>query len=226
MKRPDILVVDDEPQIQKLLEVVLSNSEMSVRIAPNGSLGIQQTASSAPDLVILDLNLPDRNGHEVIRQVRQWYERPIIVLSVNNDEETVVKALDLGATDYLSKPFRTGELLARIRACLRGSTTNNAHPVIQSSNFQIDLAAMAVKRSGELLHLTAKEFQLLAYMARNEGRVLTHRQLLREVWGVGHQTDTQYLRVFVVQLRKKLEIDPSNPVHIITESGIGYRFCL
>lgn len=226
MNRPVVLVVDDEQQIQKLLDIVLTSNDLAVRMASTGTEAVQQVASNPPDLILLDLNLPDRSGMDVLRQLRQWYARPILVLSVVDDEDVVIQALDLGATDYLTKPFRSGELLARIRSCLRRDSVRSAQPIIQASDLTIDLVAMAVKRKGDLIHLTSTEFQLLAYMARNEGRVLTHRQLLREVWGVGHQTDTQYLRVFVAQLRKKLEVDASNPSHIVTESGIGYRFCL
>lgn len=225
MNRPEVLVIDDEPQIQRLLEVVLSTNGMAARTAATGTEGIRLAASHPPDLVLLDINLPDMNGQEVLRQLRQWYTRPVIMLSVLNDEQGVVQALDNGATDYLTKPFRTGELLARMRSCMRRQATDNAEPTISIGDLVLDLAAMSVRRSGELIHLTSTEFHLLALMARNEGRVLTHRHLLREVWGVGHQDDTQYLRVFVAQLRKKLEVDPSRPAHIITESGVGYRFC-
>jgi two-component system KDP operon response regulator KdpE len=198
---------------------------MAAQTASTGTEGIRLAASHPPDLILLDINLPDMNGQEVLRQLRQWYTRPVIMLSVLNDEQGVVQALDNGATDYLTKPFRTGELLARMRSCMRRQAADPGNPVIRIGDLEIDLAAMAVRRNGELIHLTSTEFHLLSLMASNEGRVLTHRHLLREVWGVGHQDDTQYLRVFVAQLRKKLEADPARPAHIITESGVGYRFC-
>jgi two-component system KDP operon response regulator KdpE len=224
MNKPGILIIDDEPQIRKLLEIMLENSNYKVCQAATGKEGIIMAASHPPEAILLDLCLPDKSGHEVLKELRMWYNKPIIILSVQNNEEDVVKALDNGATDYLTKPFRTGELLARIRSAQRRTTTEEAEPVLIFNSLEIDLAARTVKRSGEIIKLTATEFSLLALLCINEGRALTHQFILKEIWGVGYQTETQYLRVFVAQLRKKLEDDPNNPKHIITESGIGYRF--
>lgn len=224
MNKPSLLIIDDEPQIRKLLEIVLESNGYKPCQAAGGKDGIIMAASHPPDLILLDLGLPDKSGHEVLKELRSWYARPIIILSVQNSEEDIVKALDNGATDYLSKPFRTGELLARIRSALRRSATPGSEPVLAFGNLEIDLASRTVKRNGEPVKLTATEFSLLSLLAINDGRALTHQFILKEIWGVGYQTETQYLRVFVAQLRKKLEDDPNKPKHIITESGIGYRF--
>jgi two-component system KDP operon response regulator KdpE len=193
--------------------------------ASTGTEGLHMAAAHTPDLILLDIGLPDRSGHEVLRQLRQWCSRPIIMLSVQDGEQDIVLALDNGATDYLSKPFRTGELLARIRSCLRRGEVATTDAVFTFGDLQMDLEAHTVKRMGEIIKLTSTEYNLLSLFVRNEGKVLTHRYILREVWGIGYQTETQYLRVFVAQLRKKLELDPTRPKHIITESGVGYRFC-
>jgi two-component system KDP operon response regulator KdpE len=224
MNKAAILVIDDEPQIRKLLEIALESNDYKVWQAATGKEGIIMAANHPPELIILDLGLPDKSGHEVLKELRTWYSRPVIILSVQNSEEDIVKALDNGATDYLSKPFRTGELLARMRSALRHNSNEDAEPVLAFGNLEVDLAGRTVKRSGDTVKLTATEFNLLSLLAINEGRALTHQFILKEIWGVGYQTETQYLRVFVAQLRKKLEDDPNNPKHIITESGIGYRF--
>jgi two-component system KDP operon response regulator KdpE len=225
MNKPEILIIDDEPQIRKLLQIALESNDMRVRQASTGTEGLHMAAAHTPDLILLDIGLPDRSGHEVLRQLRQWCSRPIIMLSVQDGEQDIVLALDNGATDYLSKPFRTGELLARIRSCLRRGEVTTTDAVFTFGDLQMDLEAHTVKRMGEIIKLTSTEFNLLSLFVRNEGKVLTHRYILREVWGIGYQTETQYLRVFVAQLRKKLELDPTRPKHIITESGVGYRFC-
>jgi two-component system KDP operon response regulator KdpE len=224
MSKATILIIDDEPQIRKLLEITLGSDGYKVCQAATGKEGIILAASHPPELIILDLGLPDKNGHEVLKDLRTWFSRPVIILSVQNSEEDIVKALDNGATDYLTKPFRSGELLARIRSAIRRATTDDSEPVLSFGSLEIDLAARTVKRNGAAVKLTATEFSLLALLSINEGRALTHQFILKEVWGVGYQTETQYLRVFVAQLRKKLEDDPNSPKHIITESGIGYRF--
>jgi two-component system, OmpR family, KDP operon response regulator KdpE len=185
---------------------------------------LRMAASRPPDLVILDLGLPDENGHIVLQKLREWYTKPIIILSVQKSEEDIVKALDNGANDYLVKPFRTGELLARIRSALRSTTGGESNPVIDCNELQIDLSARSVKKNNEPLKLTATEYNLLALFAQHEGKVLTHQYLLREVWGPGYINQLQYLRVFIAQLRKKIENDPNRPVYINTESGVGYRF--
>jgi two-component system, OmpR family, KDP operon response regulator KdpE len=225
MNKPEILIIDDEQQIRKLLQIALESNDMRVRQASTGTEGLHMATAHTPDLILLDIGLPDRSGHEVLRQLRQWCSRPIIMLSVQDGEQDIVLALDNGATDYLSKPFRTGELLARIRSCLRRGEVGPTDAIFTFGDLQMDLEAHTVKRMGEIIKLTSTEYNLLSLFVRNEGKVLTHRHILREVWGIGYQTETQYLRVFVAQLRKKLEQNPTRPKHIITESGVGYRFC-
>lgn len=224
MNKAEILIIDDEPQIRKLLEITLESNGYKVLLAETGKEGVIQAAIHPPELILLDIGLPDKSGHEILKELRQWYNKAIIILSVQNSETDIVTALDNGATDYLSKPFRTAELLARIRSAIRRNETANNSTVVEAGNLQIDLAARTVRKNNELLKLTSTEYNLLSLFARNEGRVLTHRFLLREIWGVGYQTETQYLRVFVGSLRKKIEENPDNPSHIITESGVGYRF--
>ena len=177
-----------------------------------------------PELILLDLGLPDENGHIILQKLRQWYTKPVIILSVQKNEEDIIKALDNGANDYLSKPFRTGELLARIRSALRSSPSEENITVISCDDFYIDLVQRTVKKNGEQVKLTATEYSLLSLFVRNEGKVLTHQYLLRDVWGPGYINQSQYLRVFVAQLRKKIETDPNRPKLLLTESGVGYRF--
>jgi len=224
MNKAEILVIDDEPQIRKLLEITLESNDYKVLQAENGKEGIIQAASHPPELILLDIGLPDKSGHEILKELRQWYNKSIIILSVQNSETDIVTALDNGATDYLSKPFRTAELLARIRSAIRRNQTTNNTTIMDAGDLQIDLAARTVRKNNELIKLTSTEFNLLSLFARNEGRVMTHRFILKEIWGVGYQTETQYLRVFVASLRKKIEENPNNPLHVITESGVGYRF--
>lgn len=224
MNNAEILIIDDEPQIRKLLEISLESQDYKVRQAATGKEGMIMAANHPPELILLDLGLPDKSGHEILRELRSWYSRPIIILSVQNDETDIVTALDNGATDYLSKPFRTGELLARIRSAISRSTVKENHAELDFGKLHIDLAARAVKLNGEPLKLTSTEYSLLALFARNEGCVLTHQYILKEIWGVGYQNETQYLRVFVAQLRKKIEENPNRPKLIVTESGVGYRF--
>ncbi|MCF8276463.1 MAG: response regulator [Flavobacteriales bacterium] len=224
MNKAEILIIDDEPQIRKLLQISLESNSYKVNQAATAKEGILLAANHPPDLILLDIGLPDKDGHQLLKELRQWYDRPIIMLSVRNSEEDIVAALDNGATDYLCKPFRTGELMARIRSTLRRSSSDHAETVLQFSNIVVDLIARVVKRHGEVVKLTTTEYNLLVLFAKNEGRVLTHQFILREVWGVGYQTETQYLRVYVGQLRKKLEDNPNAPKHFITETGIGYRF--
>ena len=224
MNKAEILIIDDEPQIRKLLEITLESNDYKVLQAETGKEGVIQAASHPPELILLDIGLPDKSGHEILKELRQWYNKSIIILSVQNNETDIVMALDNGATDYLSKPFRTAELLARIRSAIRRNQMTNHTAVVDAGDLQIDLVARTVKKNNELLKLTSTEFNLISLFARNEGRVLTHRFILKEIWGVGYQTETQYLRVFVGSLRKKIEENPNNPLHIITESGVGYRF--
>lgn len=224
MNKPDVLIIDDEPQIRKLLEINLAAHGYHTRQASTGKEGLMLAANHIPEVILLDLGLPDISGHEVLRQLREWYPKAIVVLSVEKGEEDIVKALDNGANDYLSKPFRVGELMARLRSAIRNNDSGEAQPVITAGELEIDLASRVAKNQGEILKLTTTEYNLLALLARNAGRVLTHQFLLKEVWGVGYQTETQYLRVFVAQLRKKIEQDPNHPRHLITVSGVGYRF--
>ncbi len=223
--KPEILIVDDEPQIRKLLQINLEANGYKVIQAVNGREALLFAANHPPELILLDIGLPDKSGHEVLSELREWYNKSIIILSVINDEKDIIQALDNGATDYLTKPFRTGELMARIRASIKRNQNSENVSIIEVGNIQIDLTSRVVKKDDENVKLTSTEYNLMALMAKNEGMVLTHQFLLKEIWGVAYQTETQYLRVFVAQLRKKLENNPNNPKHIITESGIGYRFC-
>lgn len=219
-----ILIIDDEVQIRKLLEITLESNDFAVTQAATAKEGMIMAANHPPDLIILDLGLPDEDGHSVLRKLREWYNNPVIILSVLSNEEDIIKALDNGANDYLIKPFRTGELLARIRSALRRMFLEENNPLIICDGLQIDLAARTVKKNNEAIKLTATEYNLLALFAKYEGKVLTHQYLLREVWGPGYISQSQYLRVFIAQLRKKIENDPNRPEMILTESGVGYRF--
>ena len=219
-----ILIIDDEAQIRKLLEITLESNDFTVLQAATAKEGILMAANHPPDMILLDLGLPDENGHTVLKKLREWYSSPVLILSVQSSEEDIIKALDNGANDYLVKPFRTGELLARIRSALRSNNTDEKNPLVVFNNLQIDLAARLVKKNNEVVKLTATEYALLALFVKNEGKVLTHQYLLRQIWGPGYLEQSQYLRVFIAQLRKKIETNPNSPLHIITESGVGYRF--
>ncbi len=224
MNKQEILVIDDEPQIRKLLKIILESQEYKVTLASNGTEGINLAANHSPELIILDLGLPDKSGHEVLGELRNWFEKSIIILSVIDSEEDIITALDNGATDYLTKPFRTGELLARIRSSMRLNQHMEVQQTIIAGDLEIDLTSRSVYRDKEIVKLTTTEYNLLVLLAKNQGKVLTHQYLLKSIWGLGSQTETQYLRVFIAQLRKKLEKDPNHPEHFITESGVGYRF--
>lgn len=219
-----ILVIDDEIQIRKLLEISLEANDYKVEFATNGSQGLTMVASVQPDLVLLDLGLPDDDGQNILIKLREWYFNPIIILSVKSAEIEIVKALDNGANDYLTKPFRTQELLARMRTALRKNAIQNTEPIASFGNVSIDLVSRVVKVNNEILKLTVTEYALLILLFKNDGRVLTHQYILKEIWGNSYSEQTQYLRVFVAQLRKKIEEDPNRPKYIITESGVGYRF--
>ncbi|PBQ34585.1 DNA-binding response regulator [Sphingobacteriaceae bacterium] len=224
MNNAEILIIDDEAQIQKLLKITLQTNDFKVTGALTAQEGLRAAKNINPDLILLDLGLPDKSGHDVLKELREWYTKPIIILSVQSAEEDIVKALDNGANDYLVKPFRTGELLARLRALLRFSLTPPLFKPLALDELDVDPQLRLVKKKGEIIKLTATEYDLLTTLIRNEGRVLTHQYLLREVWGPGYIEQSQYLRVFVNQLRKKIEAEPNQPKYIITESGVGYRF--
>lgn len=219
-----ILIIDDELQIRRLLEITLSANGYKILQAGNGKDGLVDAATYHPSLIILDLGLPDIDGQEILKKLREWFFKPIIVLSVRSSEEDIIKALDNGANDYLTKPFRSGELLARIRAAIRAGEKKNDAPVLEFGSLSIDMINHVARKNKEILKLTTTEFSLLCLLAKNQGRVLTHQYILKEVWGYGYLEQTQYLRVFVAQLRKKIEDNPSKPSLLITESGIGYRF--
>lgn len=219
-----ILIIDDELQIRRLLEITLSANGYKIIHSANGKDGLVDAATFHPSIVILDLGLPDIDGHEILKKLREWYSKPIIILSVRDSEKDIIEALDNGANDYLTKPFRSGELLARIRAALRSATEKNESNILEIGSLSIDLVNHVAKKNDEILKLTSTEFSLLSLLAKNQGRVLTHHYILKEIWGFGYQEQTQYLRVFIAQLRKKIEDNPSKPEIIITVSGIGYRF--
>jgi two-component system, OmpR family, KDP operon response regulator KdpE len=218
-----VLVVDDEPHILRALETTLRGAGYDVDAAATGESALTQAAVHPPDAVILDLVLPGKSGADVCRELRQWTQTPILILSAVGEEREKVAALDAGADDYITKPFGVDELLARLRASLRRATTSG-EPVIEIGDLRIDLDKRAVFRDGELLQLTPHEFALLRLFALNEGKLLTHQTILREVWGAAYQKESHYLHVYVSQLRRKIEPDPSRPSHLLTESGAGYRF--
>src|SRR5215204_4509447 len=224
MSKAEILIIDDEPQIRKMLEITLQTNQYHVKQAASAKEGLAMAANHPPDLILLDLGLPDENGHLVLQKLRKWYTNPVIILSVQKNEEDIIKALDNGANDYLSKPFRTGELLARIRSALRDSITEDGEATFNFQDLQIDLSTRTVKKNNQLVKLTSTEYNLLAILIKNEGKVLTHQYLLRAIWGPGFINQSQYLRVFIAQIRKKIEDDPNRPEYLLTESGVGYRF--
>jgi len=223
---PHILVIDDELQIQRAIRTILTEKGFKVTSASRGEEGLTLAAANEPDIVILDLGLPDMDGVEVCTRLREWTQCPIIILSVRDSEHDKVAALDQGADDYLTKPFGIEELMARVRVALRHSTSRQAVQgrVIRAGPLTIDLAWHIVRRDDEEIKLTATEYKLLAYLAANHGRVLTHQSILVNVWDPADANHTEYLRVYMRQLRKKLEADPERPQYILTEPGIGYRF--
>lgn len=220
---PRILVVDDELAIRRFLHTVLSSEEFVLHEAENGHAGLAAAATFRPDVILLDLGLPDLDGLEVIKRVREWSPVPIIVLSVREHENDKVSALDAGADDYLTKPFGVGELLARIRAALRRSLQKIPEPVFISNDLQMDLGSRRVTVSGEDVALTPTEYDILRLLVTHAGKVLTHGQILKQVWGMAYLEQPHVLRVNISNLRRKLESDPSRPQHIITEPGVGYR---
>lgn len=220
---PSVLIIDDEIQMRRLLQITLEAAGFKVHLATSGQEGLQQAAMVRADITLLDLGLPDIDGIEVLKKLREWSTTPVIILSVRASEQDIIAALDAQADDYLTKPFRSGELLARVRTALRHRQTTEQGTPFKSGSLTVDLAARLVKKEDEILKLTPTEYSLLALFVRNAGRVLTHQYILREVWGPTFEEESQYSRVYVAQLRKKIEDDPTTPKLLITESGIGYR---
>jgi two-component system, OmpR family, KDP operon response regulator KdpE len=218
-----VMVVDDEAQIRRLLQIALQSSGYRVTLCGSGAEAMTAAVMERPDLVILDLGLGDMDGLDVLRRLREWSAVPVIILTVRNDESDKVALLDGGADDFLTKPFSTGELLARIRTALRHATLAGEEPVFHSGLLRVDLAKRTVALGEETVHLTATEYRLLQLFVRNAGKVLTHRQIMKEVWGPHLIEETQYLRVYMAQLRRKLRDDPTSPTYFLTEPGVGYR---
>ncbi len=220
---PLVLVIEDEIQFRRLLRLTLEAVGYEVNEAANGQLGLNETAVRPPQGIIVDLGLPDIDGKEVIRRIREWSQVPMLVLTVRDGEDEKIAALDAGADDYLTKPFSGRELLARLRAILRRTQTAVGSPVVRFGDVEVDLAARVVRRAGSELRLTAKEHDLLRYLAVHAGRVVTHRQILRELWGVNAEESPQYLWVYMTHLRQKLEPNPREPRYLMTDAGVGYR---
>jgi len=223
-KKIKILIIDDESQIRKLLRISFESENYSVEEVSSGSDGLKLIKTMKPTLIILDLGLPDMDGIEVLKNIRKWSTIPIIILSVRNDERSIITALDNGAEDYLTKPFAVGELFARIRAVLRKRSETNEEPLFKSGTLKVDPVSRITTVNGKEIKLTSTEYHLLCTFIKYAGRILTHSQLLKEVWGNESTENSQYLRVYVGHLRQKIESDPSNPKFIVTEPGIGYRF--
>lgn len=224
MNEAYILIIDDEPQIRKLLGITLEADGYKVQHAATAKEGLVLSTNHPPDLILLDLGLPDESGQSLLKKLRDWYTKPVMIISVQNDEQEIVNALDNGANDYVVKPFRTGELLARIRSAMRMSLNAGELPVLYFNDLEVDLVSRTVRKNGEAIKLTATEYALLSLFAQNEGKVLTQQYILKQIWGPSFIQQSQYLRVYVAQLRKKIENDANHPVHLITETGVGYRF--
>jgi two-component system KDP operon response regulator KdpE len=224
MDNLNILLIEDEPQIRRFVRTALQAEGMQVFESDRGERGLIDAATRTPDLAIVDLGLPDMDGLQVIQDIRTWSAMPIIVLSARSDEQDKIQALDAGADDYLTKPFSVGELLARVRAHLRRRETGNgASAVFNFGEVEVDLARRTVERDHVEVHLTATEYRLLTVLIRHAGRILTHGQLLRDVWGPNHSEHSHYVRIYMANLRQKLEKDPTQPEHLLTEIGMGYR---
>lgn len=223
MNKTCILIIDDEIQIRRFLKITLEANNYHVEEADSGKSGIIQAAMAKPELIILDLGLPDMDGLDVVRQIREWSKVPVIVLTVRNDESDKITLLDAGADDYLTKPFSTGELTARIKVALRHAVHETDSPVFINGSLTVDLSNRIVTLNREIIKLTATEYSLLKLFVLHAGKVLTHRQILKEIWGPSFVEDSQYLRVYMAALRKKLEENPTEPKIFLTESGVGYR---
>jgi two-component system KDP operon response regulator KdpE len=221
--QPRVLVIDDEIQIRRLLRVTLEPGGYDVSEAETGQLGLTEAAALHPDGIVLDLGLPDMDGKDVLRRLREWSQVPVLILSVRDSEQETIAALDAGADDYLTKPFRGRELLARLRAVMRRAQPANEDTVVRFGDVEIDFVARVVQRGGKDVKLSAKEYDFLRYLALHRGRVVTHRQVLRELWGANAEDNTHYLWVYMTHLRQKLEDDPHEPKFLRTEAGIGYR---
>ncbi len=221
---PRVLIIDDEEQMRRLLQVALNAHDYITALAVAGQEGLGLATLFRPDLVILDMTLPDMDGIEVVKNLRQWSNVPIIILSVREGEADKIAALDAGADDYVTKPFSMGELLARMRTAIRHAVPSGDEPVLNYGNLLIDLAHRQVQIDGKEIKLTPTEYELLKLLSNHPGKVLTHGQILRAIWGPGYEKETHYLRVYIGQLRHKIEKDPSRPEHIITEPAVGYRF--
>lgn len=221
--RTVILVIDDEVQIRRLLRITLEASGFDVIEADSGRLGLEEAARGQPDAIVLDLGLPDVRGMQVLKQLREWTKVPVLVLTVQAVESDKVEALDAGADDYLTKPFGSAELTARLRAILRRAPSDSEPAVVAFGDIEVDLASRIVRRSGAEVRLTAKEYAMLRLLVMHRGKVVTHGQMLRELWGPKSEDNTHYLRVHMTHIRQKLEAEPHKPVHLRTESGIGYR---
>jgi two-component system KDP operon response regulator KdpE len=219
-----ILVVDDDRQLLRALRINLTTRGYQVQLAPDGTTALAMASRQPPDLVIVDLGLPDMDGVDVVEGIRGWSTVPVIVLSARHLEQAKVRALDAGADDYVTKPFGMDELLARVRAALRRATPMPEEPVVRTDAFTVDLAARRITRDGQDVRLTPTEWHVLEVLVRNAGKLVPHRQLLQEVWGPRYESETNYLRVYLAQLRAKLEPDPARPRHLLTEPGMGYRF--
>jgi two-component system, OmpR family, KDP operon response regulator KdpE len=224
MLKETILIIDDEIQIRRFLKIGLESQGYTVHEAEKGEEGITNTVLKKPDLILLDLNLPDMSGTDVLRNIREWYHAPVIVLTVRESEQDKIELLDNGADDYITKPFNMGELLARIRAILRRTKQESDEPVFQYQGIVIDFSKRTVAIDGRNVKFTPLEYELLKLFVKNHGKVLTQRQIMKEIWGPGMESETNYLRVYIAAIRKKIEKDPSRPKIIVTEPAVGYRF--
>ena len=218
-----VLLIEDEVQLRRLLKITLENAGYETAAVENGYVGLAEVAGGRADVIVLDLGLPDIDGVEVLRRLREWSQIPVLVLTVRDTEDSMIAALDAGADDYLTKPFSSRELLARLRAVLRRAQPVVDNPIVKFGDVEIDLGTRNVTKAGRLVKLTGKEYDILRYLAQHAGRVVTHPQLLRSLWGARAEGNAQYLRVYMTRLRQKLETDPHTPRYLRTDSGIGYR---
>jgi two-component system KDP operon response regulator KdpE len=225
-KKQSVLIIDDEKQIRKILQINLEANGYMVYESETGSEGLVRAVNNQPSAVLLDLGLPDGDGLTILNKLREWYKNPVIILSVRKDEKDIIKALDSGANDYLTKPFSPGELLARLRVAFRSNKESESSSTFKNGNLSVDLASRTILKNQEPVKLTSTEYNLLWLFIQNPGKVITHKYILERIWGNDFEKETQYLRVYIGQLRKKIEDDPGNPQMILTESGIGYRFQL